>query len=86
RKREKVAERKRVRPRGGTIENQGAKETKGWPENACGVSSGPTWLPLAASLALGLFSPFLSFLPSESFILKYLGRFEVTTLVQQFRT
>ncbi|KYN11989.1 hypothetical protein ALC57_15831 [Trachymyrmex cornetzi] len=52
-----------------------------------GVSSGPTWLPLAASLALGLFSPFLSFLPPESFILEYLGRFSKQRLFneQQFR-
>ncbi|TGZ32158.1 hypothetical protein DBV15_01103, partial [Temnothorax longispinosus] len=40
-----------------------------------GVSSGPTWLPLAASLALGPFSPFLFFLPLKSFIPEYLERF-----------
>lgn len=37
-------------------------------EKRRGVSSGPTWLPLAASLALGLFSPFLFFFVDQEFL------------------
>lgn len=39
-----------------------------------GVSSGPTWLPLAASPALRFFSSFFFFLPPKSLILEYLER------------
>ncbi|KYM84507.1 hypothetical protein ALC53_05293 [Atta colombica] len=86
RKREKAESRLRR----GTIKNQGGKETKRWPETSSQDSrlhirkivqvfekrrGGPTWLPLAASLAFQTFFLFLSFLLAANFILEYLGHF-----------